>query len=90
MTLIDKLTYIINKLKNEKYPHLHCYNLYKDSEYIATISTENEDNCLVYNEYMYRKPNNYYTKIDEVKVLEPQPNCFVIVYNEDNMYFVTF
>ena len=63
MKTIDKLTYIITKLQEENYPILNTYSLYKDSEYIATISTENEVNRLVYNGYMYRKPNNYYTKI---------------------------
>ena len=90
MKTIDKLTYIITKLQEENYPILNAYSLYKDSKYIAIISTEDENNRLVYNEYMYRKPNNYYTKIDEVKVLEPIPDNFVIVFNKDVMYFVTF
>ena len=90
MTILDKLTYVITKLQEENYPIVNTYSLYKDSEYIATISFENKDNRLVYNEYMYRKPNNYYTKINEVKVLQPLPDNFVIVFNEDVMYFVTF
>ena len=90
MTTLDKLTCIINKLQEENYPILNTYSLYKDSEYIATISTENADNRLVYNDYMYRKPDNYYTKINGIKVLEPLPYNFVIVFNEDVMYFVTF
>lgn len=90
MRTLDKLTHVINKLQEENYPKLDTYSLYKDSEYIATISSENENNRLTYNNYMDRKPNNYYTEINGVKVLEPMQGSFVIVFNENVMYFVTF
>lgn len=90
MTLLDKLTYVITKLQEENYPKLNTYSLYKDSKYMATITKENEDNCLVYNLYMNMKPNDYYTKINGVKVLEPSSHVFVIVFSKDIMYFVTF
>ena len=83
MTLLDKLTYVITKLQEENYPKLNTYSLYKDSKYIATITKENEDKCLVYNLYMNMKPN-------DVKVLEPLSYDFVIVFSKDIMYFVTF
>ena len=90
MTLLDKLTYVINKLQEENYPELNCQNLYKDSKYVATITRENKDNCLSYNLYMKLKPNNYYKKINGIKVLEPLSHSFVIVFSENIMYFVTF
>ena len=90
MTSLNKLTYVINKLQKENYPELYCYHLYKDSEYVATITKENEYNCLVYNDYMDKFPNKYYTKINEVKVLEPLSDSFVIVFSEDVIYFITF
>lgn len=39
---------------------------------------------------MNKFPNKYLTKINETKILEPMSGNFVIVFNEDNMYFVTF